>query len=54
MTATPPTQPLSATTRLLAAVIIALAALGITCLADRWIQDDSGVIIVPLPGAGTY
>jgi hypothetical protein len=48
MTATPPTQPLSATTRLLAAVIIALVALGITCLADRWIPTNSGMVIVPL------
>jgi hypothetical protein len=38
MTSRPPTERLSRPTRLLAAVLIALAAFGITCLADRWLQ----------------
>jgi hypothetical protein len=38
MTSRPPTEPLSRATRLLAAAIIAIAALGITFMADRWLQ----------------
>lgn len=37
MTATPPTEGVSRSTRLVAAVVIALVALGITWLADCWI-----------------
>lgn len=48
MPTTPPTEPLSHVTRLLAAVIIALVALGITWLADHWLQEDPGVVVVPL------
>ena len=37
----PPTEPLSRRTRLLAAVIIAIAALGITWLALLWLPQTS-------------
>jgi hypothetical protein len=46
MASTPPTQPLSRTTRLLAALIIALAAFGITWLAVRWLDIE---LHLPLP-----
>ena len=48
MTSTPPTARLSRLTRLLAAVIIALTAFGITWLADRWLQHPAERIS-PLP-----
>jgi hypothetical protein len=45
MTSRPPTEPLTRATRLLAAVIIALAALGITCMADRWLRHQADLTI---------
>jgi hypothetical protein len=40
MTSKPPTEPLSRTTRLIAAVLIALVALGITSLVARWLAQS--------------
>jgi len=48
MTSRPPTEPLTRTTRLLAAVIIAIGALGITFLADRWLHHGPEFKL-PLP-----
>jgi hypothetical protein len=50
MTSLPPTQPVSQATRVLAAVIIALAALGITWLAHRWIRQSPAVLVPPTSG----
>jgi len=45
----PPREGISRTTRLLAAVIIAIVALGITWMADRWLRPGEGPTIPLLP-----
>jgi hypothetical protein len=47
MTSKPPTEPLSPATRLIAAVVIALVALGITSLVSRWLMHSSGGASAP-------
>jgi len=49
MSPRPPTEGLSRATRLLAAVIIAIVALGITWMADRRLHSRPGPTIPLLP-----
>jgi hypothetical protein len=47
MTSRPPTEPLSRATRLIAAAVIAIAALGITFIADRWLRHGAELMAPP-------